>query len=226
MKKIISITLTALLCLTMSAQKATLDTTGYCPITKGLTLKYANYDENGKITGYYISKVTSIEGDLTKGRVIFDQSFYDKDDKARFTDNSLIMEVSVGEDEYTISKMSSLTMLMKVQDDISKGDASSIPTTLSTGQTIADGKIKIKAGAAGATITTTGRKVTERKEITTKAGTFDAYLIKETQYTKSFGTKEERLESWYVKGIGCIKQKVYDKKGRLVQSQELISITY
>ena len=39
-------------------------------------------------------------------------------------------------------------------------------------------------------------------------------------------SKTERIETWYAAGIGCIKQAVYDRKGRLDHTQELVSIKF
>ena len=204
------------------------DKSGYCPITKGMTLEYVNYDAGGARTGSFIMKVSAVEGTLSKGTVTFDQSFYDADGKLLFSDNggNLPMEVTVGGPEGTVSRMNDVGKLMKVQDIMSKGDASSVPAGMKAGTTIADGTIKVKVGSISATIITRNRQVVEQKSITVPAGTFDCFLIKEEQVTKTVFSKTERIETWYAAGIGCVKQSVYDKKGRLDHTQELVSIKF
>lgn len=224
-KRLLSISLIAGILSVGSMNAVTLDTTGFCPITKGLTLKYANYDDDYELESYYVMSVLSSEGTLSDGRVVFDQSFFDDDLEPEFRNNSLKMTVTVKNGK-SVSEMDDLTKLMKVQEDICSGDASSIPTSLKVGMKIPDGHLEIKAGAVTATIITSERTVADYKKITVKAGTFDAYLIKEKQTTKSMVNKEEIVESWYAKGIGCIKQEVYNKKGKLKISRELVSVSY
>ena len=204
------------------------DKSGYCPITKGMTLEYVNYDADGARTGSFILKVSAVEGTLSKGTVTFDQYFYDADGKPLFDDNggNLPMEVTVGGPEGTVSRMSDVGKVMKVQDIMSKGDAISVPSGMKVGTAIPDGTIKVRIGKISATIATQDRQVVEQKSITVPAGTFDCFLIKEEQVTRTVGSKTERIETWYAAGIGCIRQAVYDRKGRLDHTQELVSIKF
>lgn len=204
------------------------DKSGYCPITKGMTLEYVNYDADGARTGSFVLKVSAVEGTLSKGTVTFDQYFYDADGKPLFSDNggNLPMEVTVGGPDGTVSRMSDVGKVMKVQDIMSKGDASSVPSGIKAGTTIPDGTIKVRIGKISATIATQDRQVVQQKDITVPAGTFDCFLIKEEQVTRTVGSKAERIETWYAAGIGCIKQAVYDRKGRLDHTQELVSIKF
>ena len=204
------------------------DKSGYCPITKGMTLEYVNYDADGARMSSFIMKVSAVEGTLSKGTVTFDQYFYDADGKPLFDDNggNLPMEVTVGGPEGTVSRMSDVGKVMKVQDIMSKGDASSVPAGMKVGTAIPDGTIKVRIGKISATIATQNRQVVEQKSITVPAGTFDCFLIKEEQVTRTVGSRTERIETWYAAGIGCIRQAVYDRKGRLDHTQELVSIKF
>ena len=204
------------------------DKSGYCPITKGMTLEYVNYDADGARTGSFILKVSAVEGTLSKGTVTFDQYFYDADGKPLFSDNggNLPMEVTVGGPDGTVSRMRGGGKGMKVQDSMSKGEASSVPSGMKVGTAIPDGTIKVRIGKISATIATQDRQVVEQKSITVPAGTFDCFLIKEEQVTRTVGSRTERIETWYAAGIGCIRQAVYDRKGRLDHTQELVSIKF
>ena len=204
------------------------DKSGYCPITKGMTLEYVNYDADGARTGSFVLKVSAVEGTLSKGTVTFDQYFYDADGKPLFSDNggNLPMEVTVGGPDGTVSRMSDVGKVMRVQDIRSRGDASGVPAGMKVGTAIPDGTIKVRIGKISATIATQDRQVVEQKSITVPAGTFDCFLIKEEQVTKTVGSKTERIETWYAAGIGCIRQAVYDRKDRLDHTQELVSIKF
>ncbi len=232
MKKMITAVIAAsflLFGINASAQNdviAKLDKQGYCPITKGLTLKYANYDKRGELSSYYTLEVASIDGTLQDGTVVFNQYFYDEDGKEMFKDgNNVPMTIIVNSDG-TFSKMENVGKVMKIQDLISKGDASTIFPPLSIGSKLKDGHVKLSIGSVEANLYTNDRNVTDCQTITTKAGTFkDCYLIKEVQKTKTIFSKTENIETWYAPGIGCVKQTVRDDKGRLVSTQELIEIS-
>ncbi len=232
MKKMICAVLVALVSLgsiSAYAQEqiiAKLDKQGYCPITPGLTLKYANYDKKGNISSYYVLEVASVKGTLKDGTVVFNQYFYDEDGKEMFRDGNNVPMTIVVNSDGTFSKMDNVGKVMKIQDLISKGDASSIYTPLAVGSKLKDGHVELSIGSVEANLYTSGRNVTDCKDITTKAGTFtDCYQIKEIQKTKTLFTKTENIETWYALGIGCIKQTVNDDKGRLVSTQELIGIS-
>lgn len=211
--------------LSLSAQDY--DKSGFCPITKGMILEYVNYDADGNRTGSFMMSVRSVSGTLADGTVVFDQHFFDEDGKPLFDDNNLPMEVTVGGEDGTVSRMSDVGKVMKVQDIMSKGDASSIPSGLSTGMVIPDGTIKVRIGRISATIGTKNRQVLGQKDITVPAGTFDCWLVREEQVTRQpVGSRTEMIETWYAAGIGCVRQAVYDRKGRLDHTQELVSVRF
>lgn len=229
MKQIrISVIALSLLCMIagwMSAQEY--DQSGFCPITKGMYLEYVNYDADGHKTGSYVIYVKDVSGNLTDGKVTFDQYFYDEDGEPVFSgDNNVPMTVIVCGSDGTVSQMKDVGRVMKIQDVMSKGDASSLPSDLSVGMSVPDGKIKVHVGSISASISTTGRVVVDQKDISVQAGTFSCYLVKEDQETKAVWTKVDKVETWYAKGIGCVRQKVYDKKGRLDHTQELVSLKF
>ena len=63
------------------------------------------------------------------------------------------------------------------------------------------------------------------EDVTTPAGTFKGYKMEEVQTNKVLvSTKSFRIVTWYAKNIGCVKQEVYDKKGKLLRTLELTSL--
>lgn len=207
----------------LSAQEY--DKSGFCPITEGMTLEYVNYDAEGNRTGSYVLHVSSVSGTLANGEVTFDQYFYDGDGSQVFGE-SLPMVVSTGGPEGTVSRMNDAGRLLKVQDVMSKGDASSVPAGISVGSVLKDGDITVKVGKITAHIITRDRKVEKQGTVTVPAGTFECWFVSEEQLTKALMTKVEKVETWYAPGIGCIKQAVYDRKGRLDHTQELVSLKF
>lgn len=221
--RIISIMVAMLFACSLTA--AGYDRSGFCPITPGMELRYANYDADNRLRSYYVIKVAEAEGTLEKGRVVFDQTFFNADGSAMFDGNGIEMEVTVG-GETTVSRMHDAAKVMRVQDLISKGDASSIPPELSVGTDIPDGIIEVKVGRMGSTIRTVDREITDHDSISVPAGTFDCWLIEEKQETRIIGTRTNTVKTWYAKGIGCVKQTVYDKKGNIENIQVLESVTF
>lgn len=216
--------LSVLICTwTLSAQDY--DTSSYAPLTKGMVLKYNNLDSDGKVSSSYVITIKEVEGTFAKGRIVMHQEFFDNNGTPLFKDNNVPMEVITG-GKNTVTKLDDAGKIMKVQDMMSKGDASSIPATLKTGTTIPDGIVEINIGMVSAKILTSERKVTDAREISTPAGKFKCFMIEENQCTKTIVSKNETVKTWYAKGIGCVKQEVYDKKGRLTNTQVLQSISF
>ena len=205
------------------------DKSGFCPITKGMTLEYANYDADGHKTGSYVMTVKAVSGTLEKGTVTFDQYFYDEDGRPLFDDNggNLPMEGTVGGPDGPGSRLDDVGKELHGQDLMSKGGASRGPPGLKALMTILAGMIKVQIGMLSANILPQGCLLVVQKIITVPAGTFVCFLLKENQVTKQpIGSRTERIETWYAPGIGCVKQAVYDKKGRLDHTQELVSLQF
>lgn len=193
----------------------------YFPMTVGTELTFTNYDKNGKFDGYYIQKVVRQEGDYLNGSVKYIFSFFDEDRKPFYGGaNEVEMDVKI-ENGTAVATMYEMKKALKAKDVFSKGDVSSIPYDLKVGMKIEDGLFVIKVGSFKATIATDHREVLAQKKITTKAGTFDCFQVKEHQITKVVGRVETTSITWYAKNLGSVKQEVYDSKGRLICTQEL-----
>lgn len=225
--RFILVTVLAIIAGTFYVSAQELNKLGYAPLTKGLSLTYANYDDDGEFSGSYIMKVVSANLVITEtekvGEIIFDQHFFDEDNEPVLSgDNNLQMIVTVGPEGH-FSQMKEFRKLMKVKEAVSKGDASSIPDDIQVGTIIPDGVMNVSAGNMDAKILTSDRKVVREERISTPAGEFDTFVVAENQVTKAIVSIEYRLETWYAKGIGAVKQVVYDRKGRLKMSQVLTS---
>jgi hypothetical protein len=103
------------------------------------------------------------------------------------------------------------------------GTAMQIPNNLSVGQTLPDASAKVKIGFINCSAQMTEGKVLAEESITTEAGTFDCYKVSQKTNAKAIGIKTEGTTlTWYAKGIGTVKTETLDKKGKVIQSQELI----
>ena len=72
--------------------------------------------------------------------------------------------------------------------------------------------------------TITENEVVDREEITTPAGTFKCYVVKQTSSARMMGIKSETtIKTWYARGIGQVKSETYSK-GELMNTSILTSM--
>ncbi len=112
------------------------------------------------------------------------------------------------------------------------GDDPSLPVNLSVGQKLPDTEVKVNINIEGInakmSIKSSDQKVTARETVTVPAGSFDTFVIDETSTVKVsvlIISQSEKMtqKSWVVPGMGEVKNVVYDKKGKLVSTTEMIS---
>lgn len=190
------------------------------------TLSYVLTDDNGDFFGKYDLTTAVAEGDMINGHVSMHHYFYDKSNNPLFEqdNNLMVLDLEIKDGKF-FADLGSMKVGMKISDYMAKGDVSSLPSQLSVGQTIPDGHIELKMGIIKGNIVLSQRKVVAFEKVTTKAGTFDCYKITEKQVTKSAGISFVfTITTWYAKGIGCVKQYSYNKKGKKTTT-ELVSIT-
>lgn len=222
MKKIIFSLAIALLANALSAQNQDL----FFSLIQGEKFHYTCYDSKGEVEAYYSFVNKKVEGDLSNGKVNYDYVFLKKDRTPLFADQGhMAMDITLNS-EGTTSHMYDIGKSTDIQELVTLGDVTTIPKELKVGQKLATGVIKLKIKSVSATFTVSNREVLAvDEEMTTPAGTFQTYKLKEKQVTKVLiSSKEYYFTTWYARNIGCVKQMVYDKKGNLVRSIELTKI--
>lgn len=204
----------------------------YYPMEEGNSFQYTMYDKKGKtdgVTDYTISKV-STEGDTTSAT--FDLKFTDKKGKELFNSN---YEISCSGDGIKIDfeSMFPAQMMQQYEEmglemDISGTDIQ-LPNDLSVGKDLEDANLSIAMSMSGikmnVSVDQTNRKVEKIESVTTAAGTFECYLVTETNVTKTMGaTLESHNKLWLAEGVGMVKQESYKKNGNLVTRMELTKL--
>lgn len=195
-------------------------------VTQGDSFTYTVYNPDGKVEYKYSCTNKEVNGaDLSDASVLYEYQFWKGDGSPLFDDEGKMdMKITLNS-EGTTSYMYDMKKSMAIQDVVTMGDISSLPSKLEAGQTVPDGKINIKVKNVGASFLLTNRKVLAQEEITTPAGTFSTYKMDENQTNKVLiSTKTFHIITWYAKNIGCIKQEVYDKKGKLLRTLELTEL--
>lgn len=86
--------------------------------------------------------------------------------------------------------------------------------------TIDAGIMKIKSS-----INITNAECVATEDVTTPAGTFKCCKVVQDQNTVTMGMSVTgKSTSWYARGVGMVKSESYDAKGKLLSTNELISI--
>ena len=195
-------------------------------VTQGDSFTYTIYSPDGEVEYKYSCTNKEVNGaDLSDASVVYEYQFWEGDGKPLFADDGKMdMKITLNS-EGTTSYMYDMKKSMAIQDVVTMGDISSLPSELKVGQSVPDGKINIKVKSVGASFLITDRKVVAIEDVTTPAGTFKGYKMEEVQTNKVLvSTKSFRIVTWYAKNIGCVKQEVYDKKGKLLRTLELTSL--
>lgn len=189
----------------------------------GTALHYKITDEDGKNAGSYILRTRDVNGTPDAGEITFVYNYFKKDGRPLFDDgNDFVMRVVAADNERS-AYFESLSATMKTQDYMAKGDVSTLKPDMKPGEKVDDSYIRICVGSIVTKMNVDSREVLAVENITVPAGTFECYKLKEHQSVKfmGFGTNDYMI-TWYAKGIGCVRQEIYDKKGRLQQVQVLV----
>ncbi len=225
-KIILSILLVVLVTLNSKAQEGC---SKYYPMKEGSSFQYTMYNKKGNaegITDYTISKVSTESGTTA---ATFDFKFTDKKGKELFNSDYQIIcsEDGIKIDYASLfpTQMMQQYKKMGLEMDISGTDIQ-LPNDLSVGKILEDANLSIAMNMSGITmnisVDQTNRKVEKTERITTPAGTFECYLITETNTSKAMGTTKETLNKlWLAEGVGMIKQETYKKNGNLITRMEL-----
>ena len=181
------------------------------PMDKGLQISYICYDADGKQTGSFTRVNKEAVGDMTNGHVTAEYHFYHADGSP-FWKNDNAINIEMGRRSgasYTLIDL--MSKFMKIRNLLPTGDPSTVTTAYAIGDKIPDSEVAVKLGHMDVKILTSSRSVKEIGFVTVKAGTFQAWNLKETVSTKTpVATTSVETDTWYVPGIGVVKQSIYE----------------
>ncbi len=201
----------------------------FYPMEEGTSFQYTNYDKKGKTEGVLNYTISSVTDNGSSTTATFDMKFVDKKGKDVFnSDYNITCENGVIRIDYKSlfpSEMMQQYTEMGIEMDITGTDIE-IPNDLSVGQELADANVSIAMSMSGikmnTTVNQTNRKVEKKETITVAAGTFDCYLVTETNISKTMGANiEMNTKQWLAEGVGMVKQESYKKNGNLMSRMEL-----
>lgn len=187
----------------------------YCCTTKGTVLTYTDYDAKGKETGTTINVYKEV-------KVISNQDY----------DISMETTVNTGGTQTTmetnmeVRNGNAMISMGQGSIDLTATDPEllRIPNKLAVGYKLPLGEMYVDLGGFRVKSTITENEVVDREEITTPAGTFKCYVVKQTSSARVMGIKSETtIKTWYARGIGQVKTETYSK-GDLLSTSVLTSI--
>ena len=201
----------------------------FYPMEEGSSFQYTNYDKKGKTDGTIDYKISEVKVDGSVTTATFDMKYNDEKGKNIFeSDYNIICENGIVRIDFKSlfpSQMMQQFSDMNVEMDITGTDIE-LPNDLSVGQELADANLSIAMSMSGikmnTTVDQTNRKVEKKESVTVAAGTFDCYLVTETNVSKTMGaTIEMQSKLWLAEGVGMVKQESYKKNGNLMSRMEL-----
>ena len=193
----------------------------YACITEGATLEYANYDEADKLTGYsrqVISHVSDLSGGNYELRV--ENSTVKKPGKKKAGKNMYVTVQEIRGGCAHAFPMDSEGMINVIEG----GEAFLLPGKLAVGYQLPIGDVRLDNGGMATVATVTENEVTGREEITTPAGTFKCYVLKQTMVSSVMGIAglATTTKSWYCRGVGIVKSETL-MSSRLMNRTELVT---
>ena len=100
-----------------------------------------------------------------------------------------------------------------------------LPSNVKVGDTFGDYTITLNLAGIKTNTEVTGVKAVAEETLDVNGTSIDCVVIENTTVSKVIGIKQTAIQKiWYGHGIGPVKTNMYNKKGKLMTSQELVSI--
>ncbi|MCF0177223.1 MAG: hypothetical protein HUJ90_01240 [Bacteroidales bacterium] len=209
MKKGLFLTFALIICtLTMSAQSQEL----YFNTTPGKTLVFANHDPNGKLLNEYVETLKSYTMTDDDGSAEFEYDYINADGKSEFGNSKLSMIATMKKGKLSI-RLSPFGKALQTQEFMGKGNAACIPANSKVGDIIPDNTITVNVGLTVKNNQQNMKAIAE-ESVTVPAGTFKCIVVTGEEVMQGNTCK---YKSSLSKGIGLVKQEIYDESGKLIR---------
>ncbi len=191
--------------------------TFYYPKTEGAKLEYTSYDGKDKVTGSSTQTIKNVTEDAGAVSATIEVQSFDKKGKELGTKT---FGVKCENGVYSVDMKSFMdpeTMAAYEEMEVKVNSNNlDIPSNLKEGDVLEDGKLEITVYSEGMRImglTTeiTQRKVEEKEQITTDAGTFDCFKITYTITTKTMFSVRVEAAEWIAENVGTVKSENYSR---------------
>jgi hypothetical protein len=205
-------------------------------MTSNAQIQMTIYDKKGQASGVQTWKVTDVKKEGGGFTSSINTSF--KDEKGReITQSTGIYKCVNGmlQADIRMSMPQEQMQQYKPTEATMNNVYLEYPYSMSVGQTLKDADFTMDMNmntgmTANVSFKETNRKVDAKENVTTPAGSWDAYLI---SYEANMRTKMAgigipftfHVKEWFVPGTGIVKSESYSKNGKLVGSTMITSIT-
>lgn len=195
------------------------------------TYEYGHYDKKGKLEAREIQTLSNITTP-TDGVVEADMSMKmisEKKNEETFQTQAKI-RCEDGVIQLDMAMMISGMMAQFENMDVTiEGEGMELPNQLEVGQTLPDATTEVKTAMNGlnlmtVTISITDRKVEGKETITTPAGTFECFKIRQTSTVKTIMKKSFESVDYLAPGTGMVRSDTFAKNGKLDSRRELLSL--
>ncbi|MDD4141695.1 MAG: hypothetical protein PHR20_02725 [Bacteroidales bacterium] len=191
----------------------------FFPVREGAVLTYADKNPKGKVLSYVVYTIEKVE---TAGDVIsITYQIESLDDNKKLAFPPFYTTIKIEDGYVHFDATSCVANLVEGMEVTGRGII--LPSNMKAGDVLDDYKIIITN--LGMESVCSNINVSTLESITTDAGTFDCFKVDSSVATKVLFINTSGTTSvWYAHGIGDVKTNTYDKKGKLIQTRELVSL--
>ena len=191
---------------------------------EGVKLSYADKDKKGKINSYTETTATKVTGDADNCTVTYSMMVMDNK-KNPVLKQPMTQTFEVKNGTVTYDPKSLVGQIMEGMQVTVTGTPFQLPSNVKVGDTFGDYTITLNLAGIKTNTEVTGVKAVAEETLDVNGTSIDCVVIENTTVSKVIGIKQTAIQKiWYGHGIGPVKTNMYNKKGKLMTSQELVSI--
>lgn len=204
----------------------------FLPMSEGYRWEVTNFNKKGKEESKVINEITSVKIDGQKQVATVQMTVNSGKDtyESEYEYTCSADKVTIGmslfmpsEQLEQIQNMESMEMELQMED-------MEFPSHLKVGNDLKEAKMTMVAKANGIKVmssetTIKDRKIVDRVKVTTAAGTFDCYQLRQTTVVKmGFANREYQSVSYISEGVGVVRTENLDKKGEVESYSEITAL--
>lgn len=191
---------------------------------EGVKLTYADKDKKRKINSYTETTATKVTGDADNCTVTYSMMVMDNK-KNPVLKQPMTQTFEVKNGTVTYDPKSLVGQIMEGMQVTVTGTPFQLPSNVKVGDTFGDYTITLNLAGIKTNTEVTGVKAVAEETLDVNGTSIDCVVIENTTVSKVIGIKQTTIQKiWYGHGIGPVKTNMYNKKGKLMTSQELVSI--
>ena len=203
----------------------------FFPLKDGVRMEYTMYGKKGKVEGSQWQEFRNVQESGNAIEAEVHMGFTDAKGKNPFeTSYKLTCEGNIVRIDY--KSLLSAQMLEQYGDAEAEITGTDVewPNQLEAGMELPDANVKMKISMGGMNmnmqVDITERKVEKVETITVPAGAFECYVIYSNSHSKMMMVNQNfPSRSWLAKGVGVVKTESYNKKGNVINTMVLSSMS-